>query len=192
VLDNFISLAALMTLFSGIIGGLWLAIIGEWVLAAIPLILAFGHRYILGVLMLPTAGFLSIIIRLNKRNNPLQYFFGYLSLLYTNVLIVGWCVLSFFFCLYQNMDSGNSMIPYVLISQGVALNPWVNSIAREMNNPFSNIAVHSAVFFWSLFLLSVLLRLETVGQILFYLFIFVQIILIPIINTYLGIEIEKN
>ena len=41
-------------------------VIGEWDLIVLFLILAFGHRYILGVLMLPTAGFLSIILRLNN------------------------------------------------------------------------------------------------------------------------------
>ena len=183
-----------MNMFSGIIGGIWLAIIGEWSLIGFGLILLFTSHWYLMLLMLPGMAITAIAVPFIKRQNPLQYFFGYLSQLYTNILIVGWCIGSFIVCTnhYNGPNvSSIDVVPYALWSWGMGLGPWQFFASKEPDNEFTMITTFSASAFYLLFLISFFL-LPGLSLIIIFLFIFVHSIVLPIYNIYFVNKMESE
>ncbi len=108
----------------GIVGGIWLAFLGEWKRwnwYCSSFYIALDTFYINDARNTNCWNRCSFY----EKKNPLSHIFGYLSQLYTNILIVGTCVLAFFICssFYRN-SIGFGYIPYLLWSWGMALGPW--------------------------------------------------------------------
>ena len=59
----------------------------------------YTSHWLLSLLIMPGIPLGMIAARLYEKKNPLGHFFGFLSQLYTNVLIVGTCLLAFFYML---------------------------------------------------------------------------------------------
>src|SRR5208283_1333098 len=72
---------------SGIIAGIWLAILGEWSLLGIGILFLFTSHWLIGLLLLPMLPVDALTLYLSGRKNPLGYLTGYISFLYTNILI---------------------------------------------------------------------------------------------------------
>jgi len=174
----------------GIVGGIWLAFLGQWKLIGLGILLVFVSHWILSILMMPGIPIAAIAAHLLEKKNPFGYFVGYLSQLYTNVLVVGTCVLAFFIC--SNFYRGPvsfGYIPYLLWSWGMALGPWQFFASKEPENEFSAITLFNASVFYLLFLASIfvspLLALAIIG-----LFSIVQLIVLPIFNLYVARRME--
>ncbi len=176
---------------SGIVGGIWLAFLGEWKLIGIGIALLFTSHWFLSLLMMPGLLISGAALHFAEKNKVLYCFFGFLSQLYMNILVIGTCVMAFFICssFYKGVvDVG--YIPYVLWSWGMALGPWQFFTSKEPDNEFSAIALLSASIFYFLFLGSIfvspMLSLIIVG-----LFGLVQLIVLPIFNMYLANKMEN-
>jgi hypothetical protein len=176
---------------SGIVGGIWLAFLGEWKLIGIGILLLFTAQWILSLLMMPGVLIAGITVHFAKKNIFLLYFFGFLSQLYTNILIVATCVISFFICsIFYKGSIGIGYIPYALWSWGMALGPWQFFASKEPDNMFSTITLFSASFFYFLFLGSIFIS-PFLALIIVGISGLVQLIVLPTYNIYLANKMEN-
>jgi hypothetical protein len=175
----------------GIVGGIWLAFLGEWKLIGIGILLLFTSHWILSILMMPGMPIVALAAHLLQKKNPIGYFVGYLSQLYTNVLIVGTCVLAFFICArFYNGPIDFGFTPYLLWSWGMALGPWQYFASKEPENEFSAITLFSASVFYLFFLTSIFVS-PILGLIVIALFAVAHLLVLPIFNMYLARKIDN-
>lgn len=181
----------LLNFGGGIVGGVWLAFLGEWKLIGIGILLLFTFNWILSILMIPGLPLAGIAVYFYKKKNPLGHLFGFISQLYTNILIMGTCILAFLICSnFYKSGIGFGYIPYLLWSWGMALGPWQFFASKEPNNEFSVITIFIATVFYLLFLISIFIS-PLLGLIILIIFGFVQLILLPIFNMYIAYKMES-
>jgi len=176
----------------GIVGGIWLAFLGEWRLIGIGLVLLFVSNWILSIFMIPSMIISSIGMKFYGKNKFLVLFFGYISQLYINVLIIATCVFAFLICSsFYNGSTYLGYIPYLLWSWGMALGPWQFFASKEPNNEFSAITVFIASIFYFLFLLSIAMS-PTISLIVLIIFGIIQLIVLPIFNLSIAIRMDQQ
>jgi hypothetical protein len=176
---------------SGIAGGIWLAILGEWQLLGIGIFLLFISHWILSLLMIPSLPISGLAVHLYEKKNPLRHIMGYISQLYTNFLIVLTCVFAFILCSrFYSGPIGFGLIPYLLWSWGMALGPWQFFASKEPDNEFSMITLFSASVFYLLFLISLFIS-PALALIIVVAFGVVQLIALPIFNMYLLRQMQE-
>jgi hypothetical protein len=176
----------ILNMGASIIGGIWLAILGQWGLIGIGVFLLFTSHWYLSLLMIPSLPIAAIAAKLFEKKNPLGYIVGFISQVYTNLLIVGTCVMAFIICSrHYAGDIGIGYIPYLLWSWGMALGPWQFFASKEPDNEFSVIKLFSASVFYFLFLISIFIA-PILVLIIIGLFVVVQLIVLPIYNMYLA------
>jgi len=180
----------ILNIAGGIAGGIWLAILGEWTLIVIGVLLFFISHWILSIIMLPNLLIAGIASHLYERKNPLAPFLGFLSQLYINLLIVGTCVFAFFICShYYSGETSITYVPYLLWSWGMALGPWQFFASKEPDNEFFSITLFSASVFYFLFLTSIFIS-PILRLIIIVIFGAVQLLILPIFNMYIAHKLE--
>lgn len=146
----------ILNMGSGIIGGIWLAFLGEWQLIGIGVFLLFTARWLISLLLMVSLPLAAAAAHFYNKNNTIFLLFGFLSQLYTNLLIVGTCVLAFVICTSPiKVDVGVYWIPYLLWSWGMALGVWQFFASKEPDNEFSAITLFCASILYLLFLVSI-------------------------------------
>jgi hypothetical protein len=192
IVDILIVPIIILNFCGGIIGGIWLAILGEWRLIGIGVFLLFASIWILSILMMPGILIAGIAGYFYERKSPFGHLFGFMSQLYTNILIVGTCVFSFFICSSFYTGGINiGFIPYALWSWGMALGPWQFFASKEPENTFSAITLFCASVFYFLFLTSIFIS-PIIGLIIIIIFGMVQLIVLPIFNMYLANQMSSR
>lgn len=189
MLDKIVSIFGIPIMFlnmvGGIVGGIWLAILGEWRLLGIGILLVFILPSILSLLMMPGLAISVFTVILYEKKNPLRHIVGYIAQLYTNILIVLTCIFAFFIC--SSYYAGNielGYIPYLLWSWGMALGPWQFFASKEPDNEFTAITLFSASVFYFIFLTSLFIS-PVLALVIIMCFGFVQLIVLPISFMYL-------
>ena len=183
----------ILNLLSGIVGGIWLAFLGEWRLIGVGIVLVLISHWILSFFMMLgfPIGLLGVFFY-KKNIKILGHLFGYLSQAYTNFLIIGTCVFAFFVCLsYYGGEVGLDLVPYILWSWGMALGPWQFFASKEPDNEFSGITLFSASVFYFLLLVSVFIA-PMVTLIVFALFGVMQLVVIPLFCLYVANQMQKS
>ena len=184
----------LMNLGSGIIGGIWLAVIGEWVLIGFGLLLIISSHWLLGLIMMPGLAIVTIGAAFFERKNLLVIlgiFFMYLSQFYINLLIIGTFVISFIFCSsFYSGDDFIGYIPYLLWSWGMALGPWQLFTQQDPDNEYSLITTYSASVFYLLFI-SFFSFSTTITSFILFLFAVVHLIVLPVYNIYSAYQLRE-
>jgi hypothetical protein len=181
----------LLNMVGGIVGGIWLAIIGEWRLIGIGLFLFFTFHWILSIIMIPSMLISRVALYFLEKKNKIAYLFGYLVQVYTNILIIGTCIFAFFICSrFYNGDIDFNYIPYLLWSWGMALGPWQFFASKEPHNEFSAVTLFSASIFYFLFLISIFINLG-LAWIILIIFLIIQLIVLPIFNMFMAIRLSK-
>ena len=176
---------------SGIIGGIWLAILGKWSLLGIGLLFSFTSHWLFALLMLPGLPLAALGVYLYEKRNPLRYVISYISQLHTNILIVLTILFAYLVCRsFYTGNVGVGYIPYLLWSWGMALGPWQFFASKEPDNEFSAITLFSASVFYFLFLTSLFISPALVIIVLL-VFGFVQLIALPIFNMYLERQMQN-
>lgn len=182
----------LLNMFGGIVGGIWLAVLGKWELIGIGILLMLISRLMLPILMIPGLPIAGISIYFYEKKSFLRHLFGFISQLYTNILIVATCVFAFFVCSsFYTGDIGVGYIPYLLWSWVMALGPWQFFASKEPDNEFSAITLFSASVFYFLFLTSIFIS-SLLVLIIIIIFGVVQLIALPIFTMYVANQIEKE
>lgn len=163
----------------GLVGGVWLAFLGEWKLIIIGIVLLFVSHWLLALLMMPGLLLSGVALKFGEKNKFLLYLFGFFSQFYTNVLMVATCVFAFLLCSsFYKGTVGLSYIPYLLWSWGMALGPWAYFASKEPENEFSTVTIFSASIFYFLFLMSIFIS-PILSLIIVGIFVIVQLIMLP-------------
>ncbi len=174
-----------------IVGGIWLGILGEWRLIGIGVILLFTSHWIISILLLASVPLDGLGLYLLKKFKPLGLFIVYLSQLYTNLLIIGSCVLSLYICsVFYTEDIGIGYIPYLLWAWGMALGPWQYLASKDQDNKFTLITLFSASAFYFLFLVSIFIN-PVITFIVLVIFGLVQLIILPIYSMYIMNKLDS-
>lgn len=175
----------------GIIGGVWLAILGEWRLIGIGVLLLLSSHWLIAILMIPILPLSALSFKLYEKKNILGYLFGFLSQFLQNLLVIATCCFAFYVCssfYYGNIDIG--YIPYLLWSWGMALGPWQFFTSQDPDNEFAAIFLLCASVFYFLFLVGLFIN-SLLALIIVVLFGFVQLIVLPIVCLYFAKQMDE-
>lgn len=113
----------LLNFLSGIVGGIWLAVLGEWRLLFIGLGVTFTGAFAIGFALMPSLIFaLPLQSAVERRSISGVLFFLSLNLLWTYLLIAAWCV-GAFYLISQNYTLSPAL-PYLLWAYSIAVGPW--------------------------------------------------------------------
>lgn len=190
IIGFFVAPIMVLNVCASIVGGIWLAFLGEWKLIGIGFLVAFSYYWILPILLIPGIPIAGIGTYFYKKKNPLGHLFSFISQVYTNILIIGTCVFAFLVC--SSFYKGGSMfglIPYLLWSWGMALGSWQFLASQEPDNVFSHITSFNASIFYLFFLTSVLIS-ALLSFIMIIIFGVMQLIALPIFNVYIAYKME--
>ena len=180
-----------LNVISAIIGVIWLAFMGEWELIGIVIIAGLTLHWPLSYLLLFNSFISSIAIGYYETNNYFGYVLGFISLFYTNLLIVSTCAFAYFVC--SSFYSGNiglSFIPYLLCAWGMALGPWRYFKSQEPDNEFSSLFLLCASVLFLLFLISIFIS-PLFKSLMVIIFPFMQLIALPVFSMYLSSRMER-
>lgn len=180
----------ILNFVGGIVGGIWLAFLGEWKLIGIGILLLFTFHWVLAIFMMPSLPLAGLAALFFEKNNPLGYVLAYISQLYTNLLVIGTCALAFFVCSsYYTGSISFSYMPYLLWSWGMALGPWQYFASKEPDNEYSAITLFSASVFYLLFIISMFIG-ASLAIIILVIFGIVQLIVLPTFNIYFASKLD--
>lgn len=181
-----------LNIAGGIIGGVWLIILGEWSLFCFGILITISLPWLLTIIMMPGLLLSGIAIYYTERKNFLGYIFNYLSQLFTNLFIVATCVFAFLYCSsYYKSDIGFGIIPYMLWSWSMAFGPWQFFASKEIENEYTLVTLLSAQIFYFLFLLSIFL-IPLIGLIILLIFGIVQLFILPIFMMHVANQLDKK
>ena len=174
----------------GIVGGIWLAFLGKWELIIMGGIFIYFSPLILSILMMPNIPIALAALHFWGKEKCFGYLAGIISQLYSSILIVVICIVSFYVC--SSFYKGNlnfGYIPYLLWSWVIALGPWHFLSSKEQDNEFSAITTFFASVFYLLFLTGIFIY-PPFGILLGIIFSFVLLIILPIFLMYYARKME--
>jgi energy-coupling factor transporter ATP-binding protein EcfA2 len=121
----------LLDFFGGIIGFIWLAILGEWGIIIGGVIYMVIGAFVVSLLLIPSLLLVAPITYFAKKENTVAIaFFGLLSVSYVAVIIYFTC--AWIFKAYTGaIPAGNSVLPYLLWSYSIATAPWAYMASKE-------------------------------------------------------------
>jgi hypothetical protein len=168
---------------SGTLGGIWLVVLGEWELIFIGFVLFLVSEQLLALLLMPGALIMGAGVEFFERKRLLGTILLFISNIYTQLLVVLTCFVSFVICssFYKGNSYGDNSIeyiPYLLWSWGMALGPWQFFASKDTNDS-AVITTISASFLYFLFLLSAYFN-ATLASFSSFLLIMVHMIVLPI------------
>lgn len=130
-----------INIFGGVVSGIWLAILGEWGIIGYGIVALFISGIGISIALMPGMLFAAPAAILHEKGHKIGfYFFGFLSALYTILVLTVWCILVLYFFVKQaNVDS---IIPILLWSYGVAIGPiaWMAQKEMQGGNEYSMIS----------------------------------------------------
>jgi hypothetical protein len=121
-----------LNLFGFIGSGIWLLVIGQWRAVVAGILSAFFAHFALGLALLPGLAFAGPGVYFAQRRITIGvYFFGFLSSLYTYVLITAWCGTVAFYFLHDAPSA--AFWPLLIWSYGVATSEWTYMAQRDQS-----------------------------------------------------------
>jgi hypothetical protein len=130
VVSVIITILVVFNFLSGIAGGVWLAVRGEWGSIGWGLLLAVVMPWVWTFASLPAMGMTLLVVRFaEKRNRVFTAVFGFLSSLYSNALVALWVILVFGFFLRRSTP--DSRIVYLLWGYSVMMAPLSYMASKE-------------------------------------------------------------
>lgn len=107
---------------SEIVGGIWLAILGDWKSILVGIGVSIGMPFAFMIVTLPSMGLGLILYGLIKKGQKIPAaVLGFVNMIYTNVVIAIWVVMVFRYFLER--AGGRSIIPYLLWGYGTMMAP---------------------------------------------------------------------
>jgi len=122
----------LLNLLSGLIGGVWLIVLGEWGDALWAIVVSYFSTYLISlILMIPLAILLPTTFLLNKGfiGKVLSFPFQLLSGISTWLIVGFWGLFVFYTAL--GAVGNNPAMPYLLIAYGISVGTWGFMSSKE-------------------------------------------------------------
>ena len=126
VLVSFIPIT-FMSIFGGVVGGIWLLTLGEWKLVVLALIVDFAFPFIVApiIFLLITTPMMALVNRLEKENKKTaSMIVGWLNLFINHMLYLAWVFIVFVYMLTYATERDHNVIPYLLFGWEVAVGPF--------------------------------------------------------------------
>jgi hypothetical protein len=121
---------AILNFGGGIVGAIWLAVLGQWSLIGIGLAATIFSTMLLGIVLMPGLIFAApAAVAFDKGHYVVGILLGAISALWTYIVIVVWCVLAFGFIVDQH--HGGAILPYLLWAYSVSTGPWTYMAQHE-------------------------------------------------------------
>lgn len=135
----------LINTFVMIIAGMWLAILGEWGLIGFGVLILFVSIFALVSALTPGMFFAGPAAAFRKKGKKTWfYIFSCLTALYSNTVLSAWCMAIIYY--FAKQADGNSIIPVLLWSYGVAIGPvlWISQKDIQSGERFAMISTFFA------------------------------------------------
>ena len=131
ILISFLMLPIMILNFAGgIVGGIWLLIIGKGWLVLYAIIITLTSTWVIGLVLTPTILLAMPLTKaIEKKRYLLAYLWGILAGFWTYLIMTIWCVGSFVLIL-SNYDTG-LVWPYLFLAYSVASGPWTYMASKE-------------------------------------------------------------
>jgi len=119
-----------LNVFSGIVSGVWLAVIGEWRLIGVGIMMSLAMPWAFMIVMLPQLGLMGLLGPVVDRGKTfLLWPVGFLTSLYGNTVIGVWVFLVFL-VFSAHMGNGNH-IPLLLWGYATSMAPLAYMASKE-------------------------------------------------------------
>ena len=121
-----------LNLLAGLIGGVWLIVLGEWGDALWAIVVTYFSTYLISlILMIPLAMLLPAAFLLNKGfiGKVLSFPFQLLSSISTWLIVGFWGL--FVFSTALGAVGDNPVMPYLLIAYGISVGTWGFMASKE-------------------------------------------------------------
>lgn len=121
----------LLNFGGGIVGGIWLLIIGNWSLLGLGVFSMFVSSFLLGLVLAPGLVFTApAALAFQNGRQVIGSLCALIGNLYTSAIMTIWCV-GCFYVVLVSYYRGGSIWPYLLWAYGMATGPWTYMAARE-------------------------------------------------------------
>jgi len=120
----------ILNMFGAIVAGIWLAILGQWSIIGIGVLIIFNSTWLLGFVIMPAMLLAApAAMFAEKRHTIGSVCFVALSNIYILSVITLWCCGILF--LFVRDATASSVIPRLLWSYGLATGPWAYMASRD-------------------------------------------------------------
>lgn len=125
----------ILNAFCGIVGCVWLAILGKWLVIGGYLIIyvvsIFAVRFLLSGLT-----FAGPVVHLSEYNKvgALVMFLNAIETLWPYIMMAAWCMFCFYIVLNANLAE-HTLWPCLLLAYSLTTVPWIYSMIREHHSP---------------------------------------------------------
>lgn len=130
---------AILNWTSGIVGGVWLAFLGEWRLLVLGIIVIFSGTFLLSFVLMIGIGVAAVGVMASKVAKVLGYPFLAAAGLINFAIVTAATVIVF--SIAVNARSHEIVWPYLLWSYAVATTPWTSMAQREIANDPNSSAI---------------------------------------------------
>lgn len=134
----------LLNFLGGIVGGIWLLVIGDWSTFGYGLLYLFAGTFVISLLMLPGLVLTVPMAKLaNSGRQSLAFVVGLPSLLWTYAVVTFTCIVIFSWVMGR---VEGSPVPYLLWSYAVATGPWSFMASKEErgHSGYANLTVFAS------------------------------------------------
>jgi len=142
-----VALFWVLNAFGGLIGGLWLIMVGDWEVVALAFIAAIVYPFVYSILSMITQFPLATLgsFLLKKGWKIVAYPTFYISILITDLIALIWIFWSYGYVL----DSGDStnIIPFLLVAYSLVVSPYTYMAKGEDPDP---VGTNTALIFISI------------------------------------------
>lgn len=114
-------------MLGGIVGAVWLGVLGDWKLLGVGFAAMIGAGFGLSLALIPGLAFLAPAALARKADSPLLLISLSLSSLYTLTVISAWCLAVFYYSI--GLSKAGKIVPIMLWAYAVASAPvsWLSS-----------------------------------------------------------------
>lgn len=126
-----------LNLTSGLIGGIWLAILGNWEIIIYGLLLGIVMPWVYSITLLPSLGGMLLLNFFQKHNNVfLVSVVGYLVSLFSNLTIALWVY--FVYTSFLSLADQTTVIPLLLFGYSTMLSPLSYMASKDSQDSFGS------------------------------------------------------
>jgi hypothetical protein len=131
----------ILNFIGGLVGGIWLAVEGEWSLIGMGLLYAFAGAFLIGLLLFPAMLLSAPGIMVSERHPIFGAVLAVPGLVWTYAVMAATCIGAFS---YVVRDMQGSAIPYLLWAYSMALAPWSFLASKEDRDSSAGVSVFFA------------------------------------------------
>jgi len=134
-----------LNVFSGIISGIWLIVLGLWPELLLGVIYSFVMPFAYTLVALPSMLLMPLLLRFSENGNKVMTaIFGFINVIYSDLIILFWTY--FVFSEFVSGASGTAVIPLILWGYTVVIAPLGYMAKGEQDSIGTSLGIYFAQF----------------------------------------------